>query len=87
MARLVWTDRSVRFFDAGQPEEVTAAEVSFGQTKAAAKIIIRRVIRGQGMQPGVIEEDEVIIDKEKGKPAKAKRVSKGATASDRSARP
>jgi len=87
MARLVWTDRSVQFFDTGQPEEVTIAEISFGRTKAAAKITVRRVKKGQGGQPDVIEEDEVRIDKEKGKPAKAKRVSKGATASDRSARP
>jgi len=80
MARLVWTDRGVQFIDVGPPEEVAVAEVSFGQSKIAAKVIVRRRRRGKGKQPDVVEEEEVRVEKEKGKLAKTERVSKGALA-------
>ena len=73
MARLVWTDRGVRYYDP-EPSDVSIAEVSFGQAKAAAKLEVRRVER-RGRERFVVSET-VTIEKPARSAAKARVVSR-----------
>jgi hypothetical protein len=85
MARLVWTDRGVRYFDSN-PEDVAEATIAFGKTQFAARLVIKRRKSGQGGKP--IEEEEVRVVKEKGKPALIGRVRRDVgSAANRSAQP
>jgi hypothetical protein len=85
MARLVWTDRGVRYFDPN-PEDASEAMIAFGKTQFAARLVIRRRKTGQGGRP-VEEEEEVRVVKEKGKPALIGRVRRDAgRAANRSAK-
>jgi hypothetical protein len=72
MARLVWTDRGVRYFDPN-PENAAEATIAFGKMRFAARLVIRRRKAGQGGKP-IEEEEEVRVVKEKGKPALIGRV-------------
>jgi hypothetical protein len=75
MARLVWTDRGVRYFDPN-PEDAAEATIAFGKMRFAARLVIRRRKSGQGGKPieEIEEEEEVRVVKEKGKPALIGRV-------------
>jgi hypothetical protein len=85
MARLVWTDRGVRYFDPN-PEDAAEATIAFGKMRFAACLVIRRRKSGQGGK--AIEEEEVRVVKEKGKPALIGRVRRDAgSAANRSAQP
>jgi hypothetical protein len=86
MARLVWTDRGVRYFDPN-PEDAAEATIAFGKMRSAARLVIRRSKAGQGGKP-VEEEEEVRVMKEKGKPALVGRVRRDVgSAANRSAQP
>ena len=86
MARLVWTNRGVRYFDPN-PEDVAEAMIAFGKTRSAARLMIRRRKSGQGGKP-IEEEEEVRLVKEKGKPALIGRVRRDVgSAANRSAKP
>jgi hypothetical protein len=83
MARLVWTDRGVRYFDPN-PVDVAEATIASGMVRSAARLIIRAK-SGQG---GQTIEEEVRVVKEKGKPALIGRVRRDAgSATNRSAQP
>jgi hypothetical protein len=84
MARLVWTDSGVRYFDPN-PEDTAEATIAFGKTRSAASLVIRRRRTGQGGKP-IEEEEEVLVVKEKGKPALIGRVRRDVgSAANRSA--
>jgi hypothetical protein len=84
MARLVWTDRGVRYFDPN-PEDAAEAKIAFGKMRFAARLVIRRRKSGQGGKP-IEEEEEVHVVKEKGKPALIGRVRRDVgSAANRSA--
>jgi hypothetical protein len=86
MARLVWTDRGVRYFDP-TPEDVAEATIAFGKLSSTAILVIRRRKSGQDGKP-IEEEEEVRIVKEKGKPALIDRVRRDVgSAENRSAQP
>jgi hypothetical protein len=86
MARLVWTDRGVRYFDPN-PEDAAEATIAFGKSRSAARLVIRRRKLGQGGKT-IEEEEEVRVVKEKGKPALIGRVRRDAgSAANRSAQP
>jgi hypothetical protein len=86
MARLVWTDRGVRYLDPN-PEDVAEATIAFGKSRSSARLVIRRRKSGQGGK-FVEEEEEVRVVKEKGKPALIGRVRRDArSAANRSAQP
>ena len=86
MARLVWTERGVRYFDPN-PEKAAVVEISFGKMRSAARVIIRRRRGGQGGQP-VEEEEEVHIVKSSGRPASVSKVRRNArNADNRSSEP
>jgi hypothetical protein len=86
MARLVWTDRGVRYFDPN-PEDVVEATIAFGKTRSDARLVIRRRRSGQGGKT-IEEEEEVLVVKEKGKPALIGRVRRDVgRAANRSAKP
>jgi hypothetical protein len=86
MARLVWTDRGVRYFDPN-PEDAAEATIAFGKTRSDARLVIRRRRSGQGGKT-IEEEEEVLVVKEKGKPALIGRVRRDArSAANRSAQP
>ena len=72
MARLVWTDRGVRYFDP-KPEDAAEATVVFGKSRSAARLVIKRRKLGHGGKT-LEEEEEVRVVKEKGKPALIGRV-------------
>jgi len=73
MARLVWTDRGVRYYDP-EPRDASIVEVSFGRAKAAAKLEVRRVER-RGGELFVVSEI-VAIEKPARSAAKARVVSR-----------
>jgi hypothetical protein len=84
MARLVWTDRGVRYFDPN-PEDVAEVTIAFGKMRSAARLVIRRRKTGQGGKP-IEEEEEVRVVKAKGKPALIGRVRRNVgSAANRSA--
>jgi hypothetical protein len=84
MARLVWTDRGVRYFDPN-PEDVVEATIAFGKSRSSARLVIRRRKSGQGGK-FIEEEEEVRVAKEKGKPALIGRVRRDVgSAANRSA--
>jgi hypothetical protein len=86
MARLVWTDRGVRYFDPN-PEDVAEAMIAFGKMRSAARLVIRRRKSGQGRRT-IEEEEEVRVVKEKAKPALIGRVRRDVgSAANRSAQP
>jgi hypothetical protein len=86
MARLVWTDRGVQYFDPN-PEDIAEATIAFGKTRSAARLVIRRRKSGQGGMT-IEEEEEVRVVKEKRKPALIGRVRRDAgSAANRSAQP
>jgi hypothetical protein len=86
MARLVWTDRGVRYLDPS-PVDVAEATIAFGRSRLAAYLVIRRQRSGQGRKP-IEEEEEVRVVKEKGKPALIGRVRQNArSAANRSVQP
>jgi hypothetical protein len=86
MARLVWTDRGVRYFDPN-PQDVAEATIAFGKSRSAARLVIRRRKSGKGGKP-IEEEEEVRVVKEKGKPASIGRVRRNVeSAANRSAQP
>jgi hypothetical protein len=86
MARLVWTDRGVRYFDPN-PTDIAEATIAFGKSRLAAHLVIRGRKSGQGGK-SVEEEEEVRVVKEKGKPALIGRVRRDArSAANRSAQP
>jgi hypothetical protein len=86
MARLLWTDRGVQYFDPS-PENVAEATIAFGKSRFAARLVIRRRRIGQGGKP-IEEEEEVRVVKEKGKPALIGRVRRDVgSAANRSAKP
>jgi len=86
MARLVWTDRGVRYFDPN-PEDASEATIVSGKMGFAARLVIRRRKSGQGGK-FVEEEEEVRVVKEKGKPALIGRVRRDVgSAANRSAKP
>jgi hypothetical protein len=86
MARLVWTDRGVRYFDPN-PEDVAEVTIAFGKMRSAARLVIRRRKSGKGGKP-IEEEEEVRVVKKKGKPTLIGRVKRDAgSAANRSAQP
>jgi hypothetical protein len=86
MARLVWTDRGVRYFDPN-PEDATEATIAFGKSRLTARLVIKRRKSGQGGKT-IEEEEEVRVVKEKGKPALIGRVRRDVrSAANRSAQP
>jgi len=73
VARIVWTDQGVRYFDPN-PADVAVTEISSGRTKVIARVVIKRRRAGRGRE-GIEEREELRIEKEKGKPARLQRVS------------
>ena len=73
MARLVWTDRGVKYYDP-EPIDVSIAEVSFGRATAVGKIEVRRIER-RGRERFVVSET-VTIEKPARSAAKARVVSR-----------
>ena len=73
MARLVWTDRGVRYYDP-EPRDASIVEVSFGRAKAAAKLEVQRVER-RGNERFIVSET-IVIEKPSRSPAKARVVSR-----------
>jgi len=73
MARLVWTDRGVRYYDP-EPRDASIVEVSFGRAKAAAKLEVQRVER-RGNERFVVSET-IVIEKPSRSPAQARVVSR-----------
>jgi len=73
MARLVWTDRGVRYYDP-EPRDASIVEVSFGRAKAAAKLEVQRVER-RGNERFIVSET-IVIEKPSRSPAQARVVSR-----------
>jgi len=73
MARLVWTDRGVKYYDP-EPRDASIVEVSFGRAKAAAKLEVQRVER-RGNERFIVSET-IVIEKPSRSPAKARVVSR-----------